>query len=183
MPLNIVQMSPGIVKDITEYSAGKNGPFWVDGNNVRFKNGYATKIGGWENEAIFALDAAGNIDSNTATSLTGAPRKMIFWRGVASGEDFLSVGTSDHLYVINNDGLYDITPTITTASLTNPFTTASGSAVITVADTSHGQKDGDFVAFTGASAVNNVAANTLNRKANKLGIFSLGRGPSCICPK
>ena len=51
MPLNVVQMSPGIVKDITEYSAGKNGPFWVDGNNVRFKNGYATKIGGWKNEA------------------------------------------------------------------------------------------------------------------------------------
>jgi len=165
MPLNVVQMSPGIVKDITEYSAGKNGPFWVDGNNVRFKNGYATKIGGWKNEAIFALDASGNIDAQTATSLTGSPRKMLFWRGVASGEDFLSVGTHNHLYIINNNGLYDITPTITTASLTNPFTTASGSAVITVADTSHGQQNNDFVAFTGASAVNNVAANTLNRKA------------------
>ena len=45
MPLQLLQFKPGIVKDITEYSAGKNGPFWVDGNNVRFKNGYPTKIG------------------------------------------------------------------------------------------------------------------------------------------
>ncbi len=165
MTLSLVQMKPGIVKDITEYSAGKNGPFWVDGNNVRFKNGYATKIGGWENEPIYALTAAGAIDQDTSTSLTGAPRKMSFWRGITSGEDFLSVGTVNHLYVINNNGAYDITPTITTATLTNPFTTASGSNIITVADTSHGQLDGDFVAFTGSAAVNAVAANTLNRKA------------------
>ena len=165
MPLSLVQMKPGIVKDITEYSAGKNGPFWVDGDNVRFKNGYATKIGGWENELIYALDASGNIDTATTTALTGAPRKIIFWRGITSGEDFLSVGTTDHLYVINNNGLYDITPTITTASLTNPFTTVSGSRIVTVTDTSHGQQDGDFVAFTGSAAVNAVAANTLNRKA------------------
>ena len=53
MPLNIVKVNPGVVKDITQYSAGKNGPFWVDGNNVRFRNGFPTKIGGWTNEAIF----------------------------------------------------------------------------------------------------------------------------------
>ena len=47
MTLQLLQFKPGIVKDITEYSAGKNGPFWVDGNLVRFKNGYPTKIGGW----------------------------------------------------------------------------------------------------------------------------------------
>ena len=165
MPLNLVQMKPGIVKDITQYSSGKNGPFWVDGNNVRFKNGYAAKIGGWENEKIYALDVSGNIDTSTTASLTGTPRKIIFWRGITSGEDYLASGTSNHLYVINNNAAYDITPIITTASLTNPFTTADGSNVVTVADTSHGQQDGDFVAFTGSAAVNGVAANTFNRKA------------------
>ena len=43
MPLQLLQFKPGIVKDITEYSAGKNGPFWVDGDLVRFRNGYPTK--------------------------------------------------------------------------------------------------------------------------------------------
>ena len=47
MPLQIMQIKPGIVKDITPYSAGKNGPYWIDGNLIRFKNGYAEKIGGW----------------------------------------------------------------------------------------------------------------------------------------
>ena len=38
---------PGIVKDLTEYSSGRNGPFYTDSNLVRFRNGYPTKIGGW----------------------------------------------------------------------------------------------------------------------------------------
>ena len=48
MPLKLLRFKSGIVKDITEYSASKNGPFFVDGNLVRFTNGYAEKIGGWE---------------------------------------------------------------------------------------------------------------------------------------
>jgi len=41
---------PGIVKDLTEYSSGRNGPFYTDSNLVRFRNGYPTKIGGWQQE-------------------------------------------------------------------------------------------------------------------------------------
>ena len=164
MPLNIVKVNPGVVKDITQYSAGKNGPFWVDGNNVRFRNGFPTKIGGWTNEAIFSLDASGAVTS-TASSLTGVPRKMNFWRGITDGEDYLAVGTHNHLQIIKGNGIYDITPLITTASLTNPFTTSSGSTTVTVADTSHGQLNGDWVQFSGASALNGVAADTFNQKA------------------
>jgi hypothetical protein len=43
MPYQLMQIKPGIVKDITQYSAGKNGPYWIDGNLVRFLNGYRTK--------------------------------------------------------------------------------------------------------------------------------------------
>jgi hypothetical protein len=32
MPLQLLKYNPGIVKDITQYSAGKNGPYWVDGD-------------------------------------------------------------------------------------------------------------------------------------------------------
>ena len=86
MPLNLVQLKPGVVKDITEYASGKNGPFWTDGNNVRFRNGYATKIGGWENEEIFSIDVSNNVTS-TASSTTGVPRKLNFWRATSDGVD------------------------------------------------------------------------------------------------
>jgi hypothetical protein len=36
MPLRPFEIKPGIVKDITAYAAGKNGPFWTDGDKVRF---------------------------------------------------------------------------------------------------------------------------------------------------
>ena len=109
MPLSLLKYNPGIVKDITEYSAGKNGPFWVDGNLIRFKNGYPEKLGGWEKEQINALDTSGSITS-TETSLTGIGRRMVFWRADVDGEDRLAVGTHNHLYIIENGAIYDITP-------------------------------------------------------------------------
>ena len=54
MPLQLLKYAPGIVKDITDYSAGKNGPFFVDGSLVRFRNGFASKIGGWIKDQIKA---------------------------------------------------------------------------------------------------------------------------------
>ena len=109
MTLQLLQFKPGIVKDITEYSAGKNGPFWVDGNLVRFKNGYPQKIGGWEKEQINALNADGSITS-TETTIQGIARKQVFWRAPTDGEDRIAVGTHNHLYIVENGALYDITP-------------------------------------------------------------------------
>ena len=77
MTLQLLKYQAGIVKDITEYSAGKNGPFWVDGNLIRFKNGYPEKIGGWQKDTINALDSAGAITA-TETSLQGIARKNGF---------------------------------------------------------------------------------------------------------
>ena len=129
MPLQLLQFKPGIVKDITEYSAGKNGPFWVDGDLIRFKNGYPTKIGGWEKDTINSLDSAGTITSTEAT-LQGIARKMFYWRSITDGEDRIAVGTHNHLYIIENNALYDITPlrdstnaaTTTTEALDNSET-------------------------------------------------------------
>ena len=109
MPLSLVQIKAGIVKDITPYAAGKAGPFWVDGNNIRFKNGYAEKIGGWQNEDIYGTDASNNADYDTVIALQGVPREINFWRGLG-GVDRMAVGTHNHLYIIENQAAYDITP-------------------------------------------------------------------------
>jgi len=109
MTLQLLQFKAGIVKDITEYSAGKNGPFWVDGDLVRFRNGYPTKIGGWQKDPISQTDSAGTI-TTTETTPQGIARKMINWRAITDGEDRIAVGTHNHLYIIQDQVLYDITP-------------------------------------------------------------------------
>tara|TARA_R110002050_G_scaffold38044_2_gene94103 strand:+ start:1333 stop:3453 length:2121 start_codon:yes stop_codon:yes gene_type:complete len=109
MALQLLQFNPGIVKDITEYSAGKTGPFWVDGDLVRFRNGYPTKIGGWQKDKINLVDSAGTITS-TETTITGIARAMVNWRAITDGEDRIAVGTHNHLYIIQDQSLYDITP-------------------------------------------------------------------------
>jgi len=109
MPLQLLKYQPGVVKDISEYAAGKNGPFYIDSNLVRFKNGYAEKLGGWLKDQINALTTAGGI-TNTATSIEGIARRMVFWRADSDGEDRLAVGTHNHLLIIENGAVYDITP-------------------------------------------------------------------------
>ena len=109
MPYQLMQIKPGIVKDITQYSAGKNGPYWIDGNLVRFLNGYPQKIGGWEKQEFTYVDEDGTITS-TETSLTGIARNMVSWRGITDGEDRIAIGTHNHLYILSNNALYDITP-------------------------------------------------------------------------
>ena len=109
MPLQLLKYNPGIVKDITEYAAGKNGPYWVDSDLVRFNNGYPEKLGGWEKDQINALDPAGTITS-TEVAIEGIARRMVYWRSNSDGEDRLIVGTHNHLLIVENGALYDVTP-------------------------------------------------------------------------
>ena len=163
MPLQLMQIKPGIVKDITQYAAGKNGPYWIDGNFIRFKNGYAEKIGGWLKEAYDAVDVNGDITENE-TTIQGIARNMISWRSNTDGEDRIAIGTHNHLYLIVNNALYDITPLRkTTNNLSNPLSTTEDSTTVTVTDTSHGASDGDFVVIEEATAVGGIDADTLNR--------------------
>jgi hypothetical protein len=166
MTLALLQFKPGIVKDITEYSAGKNGPYWIDGNNVRFRNGYPTKIGGWENDPMFGINAAdgANYLNTNQVHTIGVPRNLNYWRAL-DGEDYLSIGTHNHLMILVNQALYDITPLRNTATNinNNPFATVDTSTTVTVTDTSHGADDGDYVRFKQATATNGITADELNR--------------------
>ena len=73
MSYRLLKLNSGIVKDITEYSAGKNGPFYVDSNLVRFRNGYPTKIGGWEQQIYYT-----NVDTTTEALAQGKPKWPYF---------------------------------------------------------------------------------------------------------
>jgi len=160
MPLSLLKYNPGIVKDITEYAAGKAGPFWVDGDLIRFKNGYPEKLGGWQKDQINALDTAGSITS-TATSLTGIGRRMVFWRADVDGEDRLAVGTHNHLYIIENGAIYDITPlrdqtdaaTTTTEALDNSETAIDLTSVAGFKTAGAIKIGSEIITYTGISTL------------------------------
>ncbi len=162
MPLQLLKYNPGVVKDITEYAAGKNGPYWVDSDLVRFKNGYPEKLGGWQKDAIYGLNSSAN-PTTTETTIEGIARRMVYWRSSTDGEDRLAIGTHNHLFIFLNGLLYDITPLRkTSAGLSNPIATASGSTTVTITDTSHGAETGDWVVLSGTTATGGITADTLN---------------------
>ena len=139
MPLQKLQFKPGINREGTNY-ANEGG--WFDSNNVRFRSGSAEKIGGWTRYS--------------ASQYLGVARSLWNWEGL-SGSFFLGVGTNLKYYISNTQGgVYnDITPYLNPAPppLTNPFSTVNGSAIVTVTDVTYNPNAGDYVTFTGATAV------------------------------
>lgn len=120
---------------------------WKGGNLVRFRFGQPEVIGGWQklSETTFLGLARG-----------GCPLVTL------SGVKYQCFGTSKKLYVTEGGVYYDITPIRASSTINNnPFATTSGSAVVTVTDTAHGASDGDYVTYSGASA---VAGLTLNNE-------------------
>lgn len=95
VPLTI---PPGIFRNGTPYQARGR---WHDSNLVRFYSGTIEPIGGWR-----PAQTDSGVDVAT---LTGIPRGAISWRGL-SGNVYVSVGTTQKLYVLVAGTLYDITP-------------------------------------------------------------------------
>jgi len=146
MPLTKLQFKPGINQEVTSYS---NEGGWRDCDKIRFRFGYPEKIGGWE-----------KLSSST---YLGSARALHNWVAL-DGSDYLGVGTHLKYYIEEGGGFNDITP-IRTAAATidaNPFSTTADSTTVSVKDTAHGAVENDFVTFANATAVGNVAADTLN---------------------
>ena len=128
-------LKAGVNKENTRYT-NENG--WYDSQWVRFRQGTPEKIGGWN-----------RISANT---FLGVCRSLWNWVTLG-GLNLLGVGTNLKFY-IESGGVYnDITPTKPVVTLTNPFSTTSGSAVVTVTDAGDGFLNDDFVTFTGGTAV------------------------------
>jgi hypothetical protein len=82
------------------------------------------------------------------------------WNWVTLGsQNLIGVGTNLKFYLENGGAYNDITPLRNTVSLTNPFTTTNGSPTVSVVDANGGYISGDFVTFSGASAVGGLTLN------------------------
>jgi hypothetical protein len=149
MPLKKLTLKAGVNQENTRY-ASENG--WYVSDKIRFRQGTPEKIGGWL-----------RISANT---FLGICRSLWNWVTLA-GINLVGVGTSSKFYLEQSGSYYDITPIRATATLTNPFA-LTASTTVTVTDTAHGAITGDYVTFSGASAIGgggtNVTAAVLNRE-------------------
>ena len=138
MPLQKLELRPGINRETTNYA--NKGGFFVS-EKVRFRGGFAQKIGGWQ-----------NITSSGQTFL-GVARSL--WNYVTLvGQNMLSVATNQKIYMELGGTYNDITPIRTTVTLgTNPIATTNGSRLVTITATSHGATLGTYITISGATAV------------------------------
>jgi hypothetical protein len=143
MPLTKLKFAPGINRDMTDYT---NTGGWYDSDKVRFRNGLPEKIGGWQ--------------QFLPNQFTGTAREMLRWSSL-NATIYTAVGTNLKVYINGGilGGLSDLTPVRRTTgsggvpALSNPFTTTNGSSTVLVTDSGHGCGVGDYVTFTGGSAV------------------------------
>ena len=148
MALIKLQFRPGINRETTAY-ANEGG--WYDCNLVRFRFGKPETIGGWT--------------PYSPTSFLGTTRSIMPWTAL-DGTTYMGMGTNLKYYVVRGSGFFDITPLrLPNATLTNPFQTqAAGSGVLIVTDAAHGCYDGDFVTFSGATAVSGITTGQINKE-------------------
>jgi hypothetical protein len=137
MPLKKIQLKPGVWREGTRYTGEGS---WYSCDKIRFRSGTPEKIGGW------------NQVSNVST-FEGTARSLWPWSSL------LGMGTNEKFYIMYGSSYFDITPIRDTVTLTDPFTTAINSTTVTVSDVAHGAITGDWVTYSGATAVGGLTLN------------------------
>ena len=141
MPLQKLALKPGVNRENTRYTSEGG---WYESDKIRFRQGTPEKIGGWQRIS--------------AATFLGVCRSLWNWVTLGS-QNLIGVGTNLKFYIENGGAYNDITPLRATVTLTNPFTTTSGSPTVSVVDANGGYISGDFVTFSGASAVGGLTLN------------------------
>lgn len=156
MPLQKLELRPGVNRESTTYA--NEGGFFA-GDKIRFRSGFAEKIGGWINQS-----------TNT---FAGTCRSLFNWITFAS-ENLLGLGTNQKFYVELNGIYHDITPLSQTITLpNNPFATTNGSyAVVVTTSTPHNIAVNTYVTFSGVSGGGVVNGVTLNANLEVIAVPS-----------
>jgi hypothetical protein len=141
MPLQNLQLRPGINREGTTL-ANEGG--WFECDKIRFRSGYPQKIGGWAPISSYTYQ--------------GVARSLFNWVTLR-GYNLLGVGTNLKYYVESGGTYNNITPIRATDTLTNPFTTTSGSSTVLVTDASYGGITNDFVTYSNVTTVGNLNLN------------------------
>ena len=141
--LKALRQKSGVNRENTRYF-NENG--YYESEKVRFRQSSPEKIGGWV-----------RISANT---FQGICRSLWNWVTLG-GQNLLGVGTNLKFYIESGGAYNDITPLRKTAATlgNNPFSTQNASTTVTVTDATGGYVNGDFVTFSGATAVGGLTLN------------------------
>jgi len=149
MPLKKLTLKAGVNKENTRYTS-ENG--WFISDKMRFRQGTPEKIGGWVRIS--------------ASVFQGVCRSLWNWVTLNS-INLIGVGTNLKFYLESGGAYNDITPIRSTVTINNNPFALTASTTVTVTDTAHGAYTGDFVTFSGATAIGgggtNVTAAVLNQ--------------------
>jgi hypothetical protein len=144
MPYIPLKLPPGVYRQGTQYQAANR---WYDSNLVRWTEGTLRPVGGWDKRQY----ASGG--SYLDIQVTGVMRGLHAWRA-NDGTAWAGAGGAAKLYALKaNTAPQNITPVRETGSLSNAFSTVSGSPTVTVTDASHGLVTGDTARFTSGTAI------------------------------
>ena len=139
MPLQKILLKPGVNRENTRYT---NEGSYYESDKVRFRQGTPEKIGGWQRIS--------------AATFLGVCRALWAWFSLSSTA-LIAVGTNLKYYVLSGGTYNDITPLRVTRTLVNnPITTYNGLTKVTILDALGGQIAGDYVTFSGATAVGGI---------------------------
>jgi hypothetical protein len=142
MPLKKLVLKPGVNQENTRYT-NENG--WYISDKMRFRQGTPEKIGGWQRIS--------------ASTFLGVCRSLWNWVTLQNF-NLIGVGTNLKFYIEKGGAYNDITPIRSSSTINNnPFSTTNLSTTVTVTDTAHGGATGDFVTFSGATAVGGLTLN------------------------
>lgn len=143
MPFLKLNFRPGVNRDQTSYS-GEGG--WYECDKIRFFSGYPQKIGGWKKA--------------TPNFFFGVARQIFNWI-TSYNDNFLAVGTDNHVYIEVGGQYYNITPLLGTSTNTTTFAATNGTSIITVTETNGpvGVVAGDYVTFSGVSSPGGLGGN------------------------
>ena len=142
MPLKKLTLKAGVNQENTRYT-NENG--WYISDKMRFRQGTPEKIGGWQRIS--------------ASTFLGVCRSLWNWVTLQSF-NLIGVGTNLKFYIEKGGAYNDITPIRSSSTINNnPFSTTNLSTTVTVTDTAHGGATGDFVTFSGATAVGGLTLN------------------------
>ena len=136
--LQKIGFQPGINKQITPTTAEGQ---WTDCDNVRFRYGTPEKIGGWKQLGDDAL--------------TGAGRGLHHFVN-SKARKYAIIGTNRILYAYSGGVFYDIHPIKSTTTLSNAFSTANGSNIVTITFSSpHNISEQDIILLDNFTTITN----------------------------
>jgi hypothetical protein len=139
-------VAPGVVLNQSEYEAQGR---YIDCDKIRFVDGKPEKIGGWEQW------------NTPGDELDAVCRSIFCWQDF-SYNLWHAFGTAGRLWVFDQDKTRtNITPFVSAGTLSNPFSSTNGSALIYVEHTAHGRAAGDYVQYSGAATLGGNVTDTL----------------------